>query len=281
MATVLTCPSTEIATLQTADVALQTLLVSLEPLQQRLAAHPLYRSIRSLRSLQLFMESHVFAVWDFMSLLKDLQRRLTCVEVPWRPTADAASRRLINEIVLGEESDTYAGEAISHFELYLQAMKSCGASTMQVNSLVAKLQQRPKNNESEEDLLQGALAGAPAEAVDFVNSTFELLATGETHRIAAAFTFGREDLIPDMFSAFVRELQEQLPGKIEPFRYYLERHIEMDGDEHGPMALAMMRQLCQTPQQWDDATQTAKAALLARLAFWDGIHARIVASEGS
>ncbi|RRA47594.1 DUF3050 domain-containing protein [Acidipila sp. EB88] len=252
----------------------ETLLMeAIAPLQTLLAQHPLYGSIRSLQKLQLFMESHVFAVWDFMSLLKSLQNSLTCVTVPWVPSADPASRRLINEIVLGEESDTYQGKAISHFELYLAAMESCGADTQPMRSALRAL--------SNGQTVPAALAAAPLEARDFVASTFAVLTHGATHQVAAAFTFGREDLIPDMFSAFVRELDATLPGRIAPFRYYLERHIEMDGDEHGPMALQMIRQLCTTAWHWEEATEAALGALRARLFFWDGIHARIQAEEGS
>ncbi len=245
-----------------------SLLATIAPLRLRLANHSLYRSVRSLPALRLFMESHVYAVWDFMSLLKALQRELTCVDVPWQPKADALSRRLINEIVLGEESDLYQGSAISHFELYLQAMQSCGASIHEVNTLLASLGKGVS--------LESALSPVPAESAGFVRSTFAILATGETHRIAAAFAFGREDLIPDMFTAFVRELDEQTAGPVAPFRYYLERHIEVDGGEHGPMAMEMMRQLCPTERHWEEATDTACTALEARLTLWDGIHARIV-----
>ena len=246
------------------------LLESIAPLQSRLAEHPLYASIQSLDALHLFMQSHVYAVWDFMSLLKSLQRSLTCVDVPWRPTADAASRRLINEIVLGEESDLYEGQPLSHFELYLRAMEICGAEVAPMHTLLAVL--------AAGSTVDAALASAPAEAAAFVRSTFAFLSSGEPHRIAAAFTFGREDLIPDMFAAFVRRLDESMPGRVTPFRYYLERHIEMDGEEHGPMALEMMRQLCPTPQHWEEAQDAAIEALTARLALWDGIHARILAA---
>ena len=248
----------------------EALLSAIAPLRTQLSQHPLYESIRSLGALQIFMQSHVFAVWDFMSLLKALQRTLTCVDVPWLPTADAASRRLINEIVLGEESDEYQGEALSHFELYLRAMESCGANTAPVRALLAALAARAP--------LTAALGSAPPEAAAFVRATFDTLAAGTPHYIAAAFTFGREDLIPDMFSAFVRHLDAEMPGRIAPFRYYLERHIEMDGEDHGPMAMQMMRQTCVHVEQWDEAAESARQALAARLALWDGIHRRILAA---
>ena len=97
-------------------------------LLERLISHPLYDELRDEESLRIFMRSHVFCVWDFQCLLKALQRKVTCVDVPWLPTADPEARRMVNEIVLDEESDEAPGGGhLSHFELYLQAMEDCGA----------------------------------------------------------------------------------------------------------------------------------------------------------
>ncbi len=247
---------------------LQVLADRVKPLYEQLAAHPLYASMRSLEDLHRFMEIHVFAVWDFMSLLKALQRGLTCVEVPWLPSPFPEARRLINEIVLGEESDVYDGQAVSHFELYRQAMQQCGASTEAIDGLLYQLGQ----GESPKATLQQLRL--PAAAQRFVRSTFAFIATGELHVIAAAFTFGREDLIPGVFEAFIRDQDEQLSGKLALFRWYLDRHIEVDGEEHGPMSLRMVSGLCgSNPRKWEQAEAAAVAAIEARLAFWDGIHA--------
>ena len=245
------------------------LLAFLAPLQSNLANHPLYHTIDTLESLHLFLQSHVYAVWDFMSLLKALQRTLTCIDIPWVPSADPASRRLINEIVLGEESDEYQGQPLSHYELYLHAMQSAGADTAPIQSLLSSLAAGTPLDE--------ALTAIPSEGAAFVRTTFDIIATNQPHRIAAAFTFGREDLIPEMFTQFIRSLDTQLPGCIAPFRFYLERHIELDGDEHGPKALAMIRNLCPTPRHWAQAAETAAQALEARIALWDGIRHRILA----
>ncbi len=246
--------------------ALQTLQQALEPFYARLAAHPLYRSIQTLEDLQHFMQSHVFAVWDFMSLLKSLQRGLTSVDVPWLPSPHPIARRLVNEIVLGEESDLYNGEPVSHFELYLRAMQHAGAPTTAIDTLTTSLRAGTP--------VDVALAAPtlPAPARDFLQSTFQVIATGELHRIAAAFTFGREDLIPDLFTAFIRDQDAQLSGALALFRWYLDRHIEVDGEEHGPMALQMIASLCgDSPTLWHEAEQAAIAAIQARLALWDGI----------
>ena len=231
------------------------------PLRERLTAHPLYAAIRTQEHLRLFMESHVYAVWDFMSLLKALQQKLTCVSVPWVPTKFPASRRFINEIVLGEESDEFEGRPVSHFEVYLEAMQECGADTRAAMKLVDAAR-----------LGQLDLKAAPEAAAKFVATTFELIQTGSVAAQAAAFTFGREDVIPDMFRELVRELNRESSGELSKFVWYLERHIEVDGEDHGPLSLKMVSDLCgDDARLWEEAAGAAEAAIEARLALWDGI----------
>jgi hypothetical protein len=249
---------------------LQTLTERLRPLYRQLSNHRLYGSFKSVEDLHVFMEAHVFAVWDFMSLLKALQRGLTCVDVPWTPSRHPVSRRLINEIVLGEESDLYGTRAISHFELYLQAMRECGACTLAIDEMIAGLRRGQP--------WAAALtrSGATTPAQHFVQATFGIIEDGKLHAIAAAFTFGREDLIPDMFRGFLRDQDLQLSGRLSTLRWYFDRHIEVDGEDHGPMALQMVSELCgEDPAKWSEAAEAAEAALHARIALWDGIAASL------
>lgn len=237
------------------------------PLRARLSTHPLYASIRTPLHLRLFMQSHVFAVWDFMSLLKSLQSRLTCVTSPWVPTALPASRRFINEIVLGEESDEFEGQPTSHFELYLRAMQQAGAETAPVHAFMQQLSTLPVLEAV--DLISAA-------AQPFVRNTFTLIEKGKLHALAAAFTFGREDVIPDMFRAFVRDLNTQSQGDLSIFLWYLERHIEVDGEDHGPLSLRMVSDICGTDERkWQESADAAAQALEARLSLWDAIHQQL------
>jgi hypothetical protein len=235
----------------------------------QLEDHALYRKIKTVGDLRLFMESHVFAVWDFMSLLKSLQVTLTCVSIPWMPGPYAESGRLINEIVVGEESDLYQGRAISHFELYLEAMKEAGANTEPIGGFLQHLREGHSLSESL------ARSGAPIEAQAFVRSTFALINPAKPHLTAAAFTYGRENLIPAMFRQIVQDLRSSFEG-LGVFEYYLERHIEVDGDSHGPMAERMLADLCQgNPRRKREAEQAASEALAARAQLWDSILERI------
>ena len=218
--------------------------------------HPLYNQLNTIEDVQKLMEIHVYAVWDFMSLLKGLQIELTCTTLPWKPVGDTKIRRLINSIVLEEESDVdSAGNPSSHYEMYLDAMKECGANTNEIDKFVNSVSDLnlPKVNT----------------AIDsFLATTFDILNSGEAHKIASAFTFGREDLIPDMFTAIVNDLSKE--HKLDKFVYYLERHIELDGGEHGPLALELISNLCgEDKQKWKEVEETAIACLVARKELWD------------
>ncbi len=237
------------------------------PLRARLTAHPLYASLRTEQHLRTFMQSHVFAVWDFMSLLKALQSRLTCVEVPWVPTQFPESRRFINEIVLGEESDQFEGRATSHFELYLDAMRECGADTSSIEDVLASVHT---------GTFSTSTLAAPTAAKNFVAATFRIIDQGSLPAMAAAFTFGREDVIPDIFRELVHDLNRKFGGQFSKFAWYLERHIEVDGEDHGPLSLRMVADLCGDDDAlWQQAATAAEQAIEARLALWDGILAQI------
>jgi pyrroloquinoline quinone (PQQ) biosynthesis protein C len=215
------------------------------------------------------MEHHVYAVWDFMSLLKSLQRQLTCVELPWLPSGPTGSRRLINDIVLVEESDELQGGFISHFELYLRGMAQAGADTTAVEGFLAQLRQRTGVPEAL------VAAGVPAPSAEFVITTWRFIQQAPVHCQAAAFAFGREDLIPDMFEQVVKVNADQ-DGQLGTFVDYLARHIEVDGEEHTPMAMQMLADLCQDDDaKWQECAETVNAALAARMRLWDGILAAI------
>jgi len=229
---------------------------NIQSYKEEIVNHPLYSQLNTIDDIQKLMEIHVYAVWDFMSLLKGLQIELTCTKIPWKPTGENKTRRLINSIVLEEESDVDSeGNPSSHYEMYLDAMKECGANTSEIESFVNSVSgiNIPKVNM----------------AIDsFLSNTFDVLNSGEAHKIAAAFTFGREDLIPDMFTAIVNDLNKE--HKLDKFVYYLERHIELDGGEHGPLALELISNLCgEDEQKWKEVEETAIACLVARKELWD------------
>lgn len=252
----------------------ERLLAAVAPARTALLTSPLYERVRTIEGVRVFMAHHAFAVLDFMWLLKSLQRAFTCVDVGWRPTGDALARRLINEIVLGEESDVVDGEALSHFELYLRAMREVGAETGPVLALVGALDDhvdswRLREVRSLRDIAERALAGcAPPAAGAFMRTTLGFLDRG-LHEQVAAFTVGRECLLPAAFG----RLLDELPHKGTPMlRAYLHRHVEVDGDDHGPAAMRLLDVACANdPQRWEEATAAAQEALVARRLLWDGI----------
>ncbi len=240
---------------------------AIAPLQKELLAHPLYHQISHPMHLRVFMEHHVFAVWDFMSLLKALQQGLTCTTLPWKPVGNPETRYLINEIVLAEETDiNIKGERQSHYEMYLDAMKKAGATIAPVHQFVAEI------TTTESPLQYIESSDMAAGIKQFLSFTFEIIESKKLHTIAATFTFGREDLIPEMFSVMIQNIQQKFPEEdLTEFKYYFDRHIELDGDEHGPMALQMVTQLCDTEEKWMEVIEVSKRALEIRKRLWDGI----------
>ena len=252
------------------------LIDKIAPFRTALTKHSIYGHIKSIEDLRIFMQSHIYAVWDFMSLLKVLQRDICCVEVPWFPSRYVSSRRLINEIVLGEESDFDSQmNCTSHFELYRDAMLECGADTSSIDKFL--------------ELLKGGMplpaalrqADAPYPAAKFVESTWRFVSSGKTHVAAAAFAFGREEVIPDMFRSFIEGLDRNIDVRLDLFRCYLERHIEVDENSHAPLALQMVEELSgPNEHSWQEAGDSAILALKARIALWDGIR-QIIESRRS
>jgi hypothetical protein len=236
--------------------------------RERVVKHPLYANLDTHEALVTFMEHHIFAVWDFMSLLKSLQRNLTCVTVPWIPTGPTGSRRLINDIVMVEESDELGDGFISHFELYVNGMREAGADTAAIDKLVSLLRDgRPVTDALVE-------AGVPEPSVRFAATTWNIIENTPVHCQAAAFAFGREDLIPDMFTQVVAINERS--RKLGTFVDYLERHIEVDGEQHTPMAMQMVTDLCgDDDAKWQQAADTVNTALAARAKLWDDILAAI------
>ena len=230
--------------------------------REEIVNHPLYKKLNSVEDIAVMMEHHVYAVWDFMSLLKALQSLLTCTTSPWKPVGDGKIRQLVNSIVLEEESDVdKENNPLSHYEMYIDAMKQCGANTSAIESFVSNVS--TTNIPSVND-------GVDA----FLKTTFDVIESNETHKIASAFTFGREDLIPDMFTAIVNEYNTE--NNLDKFVYYLERHIELDGGEHGPLALELISNLCgDDDNKWKEVEETAIACLVARKKLWDSILAEL------
>ncbi|MAT15431.1 MAG: antimetabolite toxin biosynthesis protein MgoB [Planctomyces sp.] len=243
---------------------------AIAPLREELLAHPLYDAITSVAELRVFMQQHVFAVWDFMSLLKRLQRHAAGCDLPWVPPADVSVARFINEIVLGEECDLDgSGSYLSHFELYLNAMSNIDADRTEIDRLIDGLRQGDDFDAAWSRIQK------PASTAAFVQTTINLALDGEVHEVAASFCYGREEVIPDMFSRLVPTIKAGgMP--VDDFVYYLERHIELDGDEHGALARRLVEALIgDSEEKLQQAIAAATRAIEARVELWNGILAEI------
>jgi Protein of unknown function (DUF3050) len=240
------------------------------PLKHALLHHPVYDAVDSIDRLRDFMQIHVFAVWDFMSLVKRLQSEVTGQRLPWMPPASAQVARFANEVVLGEESDLGPDKnPASHFELYLRAMDEVGADTQVVRTFIEKIDRGEQWSTAFEEV------EVPRSITDFVNGTLNCAIQGSVVEVAAYFFFGREDVIPDMFQRLL-SLWDHGAVEVPYFAYYLKRHIELDGDSHGPWAREMLITLAgQDERRWKQATRAAELAITSRINLWDGVLAQL------
>jgi hypothetical protein len=249
--------------------SIDDLRAALAPVRTELLSHPIYKAVDSLPRLRLFMNHHVFAVWDFMCLAKRLQRDLTSLQELWLPPDRPSLARFINSIILSEESDVDPYEqAASHFGIYLGAMEETGASTEPVRRFIDLLREGV-------DVQSGlAAVGAPPSVLRFVSSTLQVVREGTTIEVLASFLFGREDLIPEMFARLLPQWTDSQQAR--RFAYYVNRHIQIDGEEHGPLGLSTLAEMAgHNVASWQTAEQAAQSAIKARIALWDGIYSNI------
>ncbi|WP_295540139.1 DUF3050 domain-containing protein [uncultured Thiohalocapsa sp.] len=252
-------------------------LAPIEDLQRALNAHPVYAQVTDLADLRVFMSHHVYAVWDFMSLIKYLQRTVAPTTTPWMPPADPTVAYFINQLVLEEESDARAGAAgteySSHFQLYLRAMAEVGADADAPQRFLERVGR---------DGLDAALYAdtTPMPARYFTETTFCFIREDKPHAAAAALAVGRERIIPDMFR---RLLADAGVGADDApiFHYYLSRHVHLDEDFHGPLSLRLLEHLCgDDDKRLEEAAAAAEEAVCARIRLWDGVLEAVRAARG-
>lgn len=222
-------------------------------LKKELYDHKLYTEIMSIEDLRLFMGIHVHCVKNFMNLVKFLQNKLCPIKIPWEPPPCSHLARFINEIVLAEETDEMPdGRILSHYEMYTIAMKEVGSEKFELNNEIVR---------------------------KFNTSCDEIVQSHQDHLVAAAFAFGREQVIPTMFRNLLKNLEIK---KITAptLYYYIERHIDLDEEIHGPLANEILTYICQNDRyKWEEVKRTAIKVIKSRIKLWDGILATILESR--
>jgi Protein of unknown function (DUF3050) len=252
--------------------AVNDLRAALAPIRTELLSHSIYNAVDSLPRLRLFMSHHVFAVWDFMCLAKRLQRDMTSLQELWLPPSRPSLARFINSVILSEESDIDPdGHVASHLGLYLAAMEEARASVEPILRFIDLVRE---GVDAQSSL---AAVGAPWSVRRFVSNTMQVVRDGTTIEVLASFLFGREDLIPEMFLRLLPQWGDSRQARW--FAYYVNRHIEIDGAEHGPVGLNALAEMAGGDvESWRIAKQSAQSAIAARIALWDGIYASLGAA---
>ena len=242
-----------------------------------LQRHPLPEAIVSIADLRIFVEHHVYAVWDFMLLLKSLQQHLAPSGAPWSPPAYPFIAGLINSMVCEEECDCLPASLggplhLSHFGIYRRAMQEIGADTTTIDAVM-------------QQAMAGDLRGAvqhhsiPPSAAQFLATTQELIQAAEVHSLAAAFAYGRELLVPDLFRALLTRLR-LLELHCPTLCWYLDRHIALDAETHGPMAENMVLTLAaDDPIAIRRVEQVRRQVVGDRICFWNAICSVLIEAD--
>ncbi|WP_304238572.1 DUF3050 domain-containing protein [Jiulongibacter sediminis] len=241
------------------------------PFQEKLIDHKVFLSIESLEDLHVFMQNHVYDVWDYMSLLKSVQFHENYTKGPWFPTELPESTYLINEVVLYKESDiSFFGKRASHFELYLDAMKQSGCKTANITTFIRELK-------SSDDLKRAFfLAKTPLETSVFVNHTFDVINNSNIHEQAAVLTYGRAVKYPETFFSLIDSFQEKYPEKLSFFKFYLERQQNIDSELDSYLATKMLTEICQTNDTcWNQVIVATIKSLEKRLNLLNGIYRQL------
>jgi len=250
--------------------SLQNHKKKLASLKKRINKHPLFKNNLNENELKLFMEAHVFAVWGFMSLLKKIQKKITPQNIPWMPNINTKNglANFVNEIILGEESDYIDGIGyISHFEIYLLAMKNINANTNELKKFM-KLMNNSNNIVSNLNKIN-----IHKEVKDFLKHDLRIATSGSLAQLVGVFTLGREKVIPNMFKYILQSLNDD--EKIEYLKSYLERHISVDGERHGPLSLSLLNSVCNNPKSMCTAYSSAVTSLELRIKVWDRVYRQI------
>lgn len=247
---------------------IQDIQNNIRPIREQLINHDLYKYIETPDDLRIFTQYHVFAVWDVMSLAKALQQKLTCVKVPWVPKNSAKYSYLINEIVLAETSGiNRSGYRQSHFEMYLDIMDDIGASTSEISDFIEHVRH------GTDIFLVISTSDLPKAVKSFLIFTFNTIYNEQTPEILSLFTFGREDLIPDVFSELINDIQKKFPKEnIKNFKHYFQNRKEIDSEKHLSMSLQLVDNICnQDKVKWESVQRIAEKSLIKRLELCDDI----------
>ncbi len=208
-------------------------------LRKQIIEHDAFKNIKTQNDLTIYMEHHIFQVWDFMIILKAIQFWMNNIykewytnfscwhpRIPWRFT------RLINEICLDEETDSELNNK-SHFEYYLKAMKQSWADSFYVEKTLNYIKHHYMKDQ-ELEWLNHFPSPWVEEHFRYMREIANITKEPELllFKPLASFTLCREWLIPEFFTSIVKNIEPEFWESNEYLIKYLDRHIELDWEEH-------------------------------------------------
>ena len=240
----------------TKEIEVQTIL---------LYDHPLYNSIKTPNHIRQYMYNQVWCVWDFMTLVKSIQLKLIPPSILWQPPKYPTLAAYIYEVLLTEETDKSIrqNENASHFQTYLEAMQQSKVDTKAIDKFIELL----RSGASFDKAI--TKCDIHKEAREFVENTYAF-ANSELHISTAVFCLSREGIIPGIFNSLLSNLN--LDKDFQILNWYLNRHIYLDSESHGPLSIKLFKTVVDTKKKEKEALEAALSALKARNKFMTHIY---------
>ncbi|CAG9319831.1 unnamed protein product [Blepharisma stoltei] len=248
-------------------------VAKLKPLRTDLVSAYSSIKLESLPATRVYMKNFIYQAWAVISTLKALRSKLSPSTVPWYPPEDENSVRYINEILLDEETDV-AGQPqqySSHYNLFIKAMREANGFSEPMETLVTDLRQGMawdkafiKNKDQYKHIISPS-------TFKYVENEIGIAMNGDLHQIAGFFFLGREETVPDLFSGFVKSLNEK-EVNAPLFKSYIQRHIDLDGDLHAPLGEKITQRVCkEDPKMWKEVYEAGKLGITDDLNFAKGV----------
>ena len=238
--------------------------------------HSVFEALESHYDIRRFLESHAYAVWDFMTLLEAFQNPDGDTQ-PWDPPVGYQFADDFVHRVGFREGDS--GRPRPHFDEYYSAMELLDADTDGIRILLEAIE----DGRSADRAL--SMANPPVEARQHVQTTLDIAQTGDPTRIAGAI-LARRDIMPDEFSADLNRVLKDTTPRQPDFATVMpdcfaafDQAMEFDWEQYVNRVVHDVR-IDPTDSGRQALMDSAKEMLDARLTLLDGIEDQIL-SGGS
>jgi len=199
--------------------------------------HPMFKKLNNIYNIKKYSEFQIWCVWDFMSILKQVQNFIFCNDILWLPPENPNAGAAFYRLIESEETDLgFKGGDLnraSHFQSFRAAMQELNADTKNIDNFLELI----KTGKTLPEALNKS--GASPQTKSFLLTNNHLIKQSPYNAIAL-ITLTRENFLPAVFKSLLSYVNEN--EKIELFVWYHKRHIYLDSVLHGPLSIQIFNE---------------------------------------